>query len=392
MEKPNICQENTDHKKSIRTFASASFLNDLGSDIISPIWPQFVTTVLKANMTALGFLDGLGEALVSLSQAASGYLSDRIKKRKIFIWIGYLCGSASRLGYAIASVWQHLIPFKILDRLGKIRSAPRDAMVADMSTDQTRGGNFGLLRAMDNSGAFVGILIGITFQKLIGTRFLFACAAIPSAIGALLLFLNIKEKKASEKKIYKGLSLKDIDKNLRLYIILNAVYALGAFSYSFLMIYAVKAGFKAGFVPALYLIFTAAAAAFSLPFGKLSDRIGRKTVLLLAYLFWAGVCLAVIFGRGQIIIILTFVLYGLHKAALDPVQRTLVCEICPLAFRASSLGAFQMIIGLCALPASAVAGLLWERFGMFVPFYFSLGLTAAAGFLMLFVRERKNSG
>jgi MFS family permease len=376
-----------DEKKTIRTFALASFLNDMGSDIIYPIWPLFVTTVLKANMAALGFLDGLGEALVSLSQAASGYISDRIKKRKIFIWLGYLCGSLSRLGYAISSVWQHLIPFRILDRAGKIRSAPRDALVADISVDENRGKNFGLMRAMDNSGAVAGILICIAFINVLGFRLLFALAAIPSLAGALLIFLNIKEQK-TERKIYKGLALKDLTPNMRLYIFLNALYALGAFSYSFLLIYAQKFGFKVGFIPVLYLIYSAAAALFSLPFGKLSDRLGRKPVLLFAFLFWALVCLGIIFGRSLAFVVLAFFFYGVHKAALDPVQRTLVCELSPLAFRASCLGAFQMIIGFCALPASFIAGLLWERFGMFVPFYFSLGLTAVAGVLLLFVQEK----
>ena len=381
--------ESPESKKAMRAFAAASFLNDMGSDIIYPIWPLFVTGILKANMAALGFLDGLGEALVSLSQAASGYLSDRLKKRKIFIWTGYACGSLSRLGYAISTIWQHLIPFRILDRMGKIRGAPRDAMVADISTDRTRGRNFGLLRTMDNSGAFLGILIGITFWNIVGYRLLFALAAIPSAVGALLIFLKIKDGRRSERKIYKGLSLKDIDANLRLYIVLNALYSLGAFSYSFLMIYAARSGFKSSFVPFLYLLFTAVAAGLSLPFGRLSDKIGRKPVLLMSYLFWALVSLGIIYGRGLPVIIVAFVLYGIHRAALDPVQRTLVTELCPPAFRASSLGAFQMIVGLCALPASLLAGLIWERFGMPAPFHVSLGLTGAAALLLLFVKERR---
>jgi MFS family permease len=380
-----------EQKKALRTFALASFLNDMGSDIIYPIWPLFVTTILKANMAALGFLDGLGEALVSLSQAASGYLSDRIKKRKIFIWLGYLCGSGSRLGYAISSVWQHLIPFRILDRVGKIRSAPRDALVADISTNDTRGRNFGLLRTMDNAGAVVGILICIALVNLLGIKLLFALAAIPSLIGALLIVLNIKEEKTRGVMIYKGISFKDINKNLRLYMVLNALYALGAFSYSFLLVYAKNFGFKVGFVPVLYLIYTATASLFSLPFGKLSDKIGRKPVLMLAYLFWAGVCLGIIVSRSRLLIVGLFVLYGIHKAALDPVQRTLVCELSPLPFRASCLGGFQMVIGLFALPASLVAGFLWDRMGMFAPFFFSLALTALALGLLVFVKEGRSS-
>jgi len=385
----SMAEAQDETKKTIRTFAAASFLNDMGSDIIYPIWPLFVTQVLKANMAALGFLDGLGEAIVSLSQAAAGYYSDKIQKRKVFIWAGYLCGAVSRLGYAASSVWQHLIPFRVLDRAGKIRSAPRDALVADISTDENRGRHFGLLRAMDNSGAVVGILISIAFFNVLGYRLLFALAAIPSVIGALLILKTIKEPKSPGSRVFKGLSFKDIDRNLVLYIVLNAVFALGAFTYSFLLLYANSSGFKAGFIPVLYLVFSASAAFLSYPFGRLSDRIGRKPVLFMAYFAWAAVCAGVIFARGLPAIAFLFILYGVHKAALDPVQKTIVAELAPQPFRASVIGGFQMVIGLCALPASLIAGFLWDKAGRQVPFYLSLGLTAVAGLLLLFVKETR---
>ncbi len=385
-----MAEERIETKKTIRTFAAASFLNDMGSDIIYPLWPLFVTQVLKANMAALGFLDGLGEALVSLSQAASGYISDRTRKRKVFIWVGYLCGAFSRLGYAASSVWQHLIPFRILDRAGKIRSAPRDALVADISTDENRGRHFGLLRAMDNSGATVGILIAIALVNVLGYRLLFALAAIPSVIGALLILRAIKEPKAAGGRVFKGLSFKDIDRNLVLYIVLNAVFALGAFTYSFLLLYAKSAGFKAGFIPVLYLVFSASAAFLSYPFGRLSDRIGRKPVLFMAFAAWAAVCAGVVFARGLAAVTLLFVLYGVHKAALEPVQKTIVAELAPQPFRASVLGGFQMVIGLCALPASVLAGWLWDQRGITTPFAVSAGLTAAAALLLLFVKEKRS--
>jgi len=380
----NLEKEN---KKTIRTFALASFLNDLGSDIIYPIWPLFVTNVLRANMTVLGFLDGLGEALVSLSQAASGYISDRLRKRKIFIWSGYFLGSVARLGYSISTIWQHLIPFKIIDRGGKIRSAPRDAFVADVSTDENRGKNFGFLRAMDHLGAVFGILICIIFFKLLGYRILFALAAFPSLISALLIFLLVKEKKTDSLKIYKGISFKDFDKNFRLFLVLSSFFALGFFSYSFLLIYAKNSGFKVFFVPVLYLIFTASASIFSLPFGKLSDIIGRKAVLMLSYFFWAAVCLILILRPNHLMIILAFILYGAHKGALEPVQKTFVSELAPKEYRASGLGGFQMITGLCAFPSSFMAGVLWESFGMFAPFYLSLFLTVLAGIMLIFVKK-----
>jgi MFS family permease len=381
-------------KKTIRTFAVASFLNDMGSDIINPIWPLFVTQVLKANMAALGFLDGLGEAIVSLSQAVAGYYSDRIRKRKVFIWTGYLCGAVSRLGYSASSLWQHLIPFRILDRAGKIRGAPRDAMLADISTDENRGRHFGLLRAMDNSGSVAGILISIALFNVLGYRLLFALAAIPSLIGAGLILRNIKESKTPGRRVFKGLAFKDIDRNLSLYIALNAVFALGAFTYSFLLLFAKSEGFKTGTIPVLFLVFSAVAAFLSYPFGRLSDRIGRKPVLFLAFFAWAAVCTGVIFARGLAAGASLFVLFGVHKAALDPVQRTLVAELAPQPYRASVLGGFQMVIGLAAFPASLVAGLLWDELGRRAPFMLSLGLTVIAAVLLLFVKEnrRKNPG
>jgi MFS family permease len=379
--------EQKETKKTIRTFAWASFLNDMGSDMIYPVWPIFVTTVLHANMAVLGFLDGLGEALVSISQAASGYISDRIGKRKLFIWLGYFFGALSRLGYAVSTVWQHLIPFRVLDRGGKIRSAPRDAIIADVSSKADRGKHFGLLRTMDNLGAVCGIIVCILLLKLLGYRNLFLLAAIPSLLGTLLIVIAIKEPRTPGLKIYKKRSLKHLDRNLTLFLLLSSLFALGSFSYSFLLIYAKKFGFQVTFVPVLYLIFTAFASIFSLPFGKLSDRIGRKPVLILAFMLWGLVCAGFLFLRGKGAMVLTFVLYGVHKGALEPVQKTFVAELAPPEYRASTLGGFQMVVGLCALPASFLAGLLWDKISLFAPFYCSLGLTFLALILLFFVHE-----
>jgi len=273
-----------------------------------------------------------------------------------------------------------------------MRGAPRDAMVADLSTDQNRGRHFGLMRAMDNLGAVFGITASILLLNIVGLRLIFALAAIPSVIGAMLVLARIKEAKTADRRIHKGLSLRHIDRNLALYFGANAVFALGAFTYSFLLIYARTVGFKVGFVPVLYLIFTASAALLSLPFGRLSDRIGRKAVLLISFGFWAAVCLGVIAIRGMFLVPAVFVLYGVHKAALEPVQRTLVAELCVPEYRASVIGGFQMVVGLCAFPASLAAGWLWDKVGRWAPFCLAIGLTLLAGGLLLFVQEKPRPG
>ncbi|HKZ94784.1 MAG TPA: MFS transporter [Candidatus Bathyarchaeia archaeon] len=391
----------TETRRFMAVFSAASFLNDFGSDMLYPIWPLFVIGFPGVNMAILGFIDGLGDAIVSISQAGSGYLSDKIGKRKVFVWLGYLFGGTSRLGYALSrviSAWQYLIPFRVLDRSGKMRGAPRDAIIADVSTNQNRGRNFGLLRAMDNLGAVFGIVTCLILVSLYGLEFLpnlLLIASVPSLIGATLVFVFIKDRKTN--KIFKGLSLKDFSFNFRLFLFLSAVFSLGSFSYSFLLIYVGSRSLETPFLPLftiqilLYLLFTVVASIASLPFGWLADKMGRKTVLLFSFVFWAVVCFGFPYATSLITFAALFALYGLHKGAIEPSQKALVSELSPTQYRASTLGAFQMTTGLFALPASFVAGLLWVTVSNFAPFYLSLVLTATASLLLLFVKESSRS-
>lgn len=374
-------------KRLVFGLSLASFLHDVGSDMVFSVWPLFVTQVLGANMAVLGLIDGIGDAIVSVSGAVGGYISDRVRKRKLFVWTGYFFGGISRIGYAFAPSWQWLIPFRLLDRSGKIRSAPRDAILSDISTRENRGARFGLLRAMDNFGAVVGILIAIFFLQTLGYKNLFLLASLPSILAVLLILFFVHEP-ARTLTIFKGIRFKDFDNNLRLLTILSGIFALGSFSYSFLIVFANKYGFSSATVPILYLVFTLVAAVISIPAGRLADRIGRKKVLFLAYFFWAAVAVTFIFFESFLGIVLGFIFYGLHKGALEPVQKTMVAELAPKEYVASSIGAFQMVIGLVALPASLLAGLLWDSFNPLVPFYFSLVLTVISAMLLFFVKER----
>jgi MFS family permease len=383
MEIPNSME----NKRVVYTFALASFLNDFGSDIIYPLWPLFVTTFLGANMVILGFVDGLGVAIVSISQAVSGYLSDRLGKRKMFIWIGYLFGSFSRIGYALSKTWQWLVPFKILDRSGKMRGAPRDAMVADASTDENRGSNFGLLRSMDHLGASCGIIASLLLFPRLGYQKLFLLAAVPSIIGSCVILVLIKER--GTRDVSKGFSFKELDSNFTVFLLLSSIFAVGNFSYSFLLVYAKSLGFEASLVPVLYLIFTVVASLMAAPFGKIADKMGRKKVHLLAYLFFGLMCLGFLFVQQSIFMIPLSVLYGLHLAAIEPGQKTLASELAPTTYRASTLGTFKMVVGLASLPAGLIAGFLWESLGHWTPFAFALLLSIVSSILLVFVKEKK---
>jgi MFS family permease len=381
--------EKLNETNSVKLFGFSSMLNDLGANMIYPVWPLFLTTVLGANMSILGLVDGLGDALVSISQALSGYASDRMKKRKVFIWIGYLMGAISRIGYSLTTSWQFIIPFKILDRAGKIRDSPRDAIIADESTHENRGKNFGLLKGMDKLGGVIGIILCILFVNQIGYHTFFMLAAIPSLISVAIVYKYITEKKSAEIKIYKGIKFTNLSKDYKRFLILSSIFAIGSFSYSFLLIFANKNGYDVSTVPILYLIYILVTAIFSLPFGKLSDKIGRKKGMYFALSLWALSCIFFIFFNTWWAVPISFIFYGLHHAALNPIQTAFVSELAPKKFKASAIGGFQMCLGICALPASLIAGILWDNINPIAPFALSLVLTIVAIILLYFVKEKR---
>ena len=374
-------------KKVIRTFALVSFLNDFGADMVHALWPAFLTQVLGVNMVILGLIDGVGEALVSISQAVSGYFSDRIHRRKIFIWLGYLMSAVSRIGYAFAMSWPVAFVSKIVERSGKMRDAPRDAVAADLSNHHNRGGNFGILRTMDNLGALCGALAAIVLIRYLPMRTIFLYAAIPSIIGAILILIFIREHHNGF-RLYEGLHWKNLSASYKWFVLLNGIFSIGTFSYSFLLIFAQKFGFALATLPLLYLIYMAAATVSSYPFGRMADAVGRRLVILMGFVFWAATLATLLLSQDAYGIFISFVFFGLSKGALEAAQKAFVTELAPTHFRASALGTFKLVDGLTALPASVIAGELWERFGAFAPFHLSLVLTAIAAVMLVFVDGR----
>jgi MFS family permease len=261
----------------------------------------------------------------------------------------------------------------------------------DASEAGDRGRNFGIMRTFDNLGAVCGVLIAMAFVGVLGFRQLFLLAALPSLIAAFLVYRTIKDP-VVEKNIFKGFSIRQTSVHFKFLLLLSGFFALGAFSYSFLLLFANRSGIGTVFIPPLYLLFTMVASLTSLQFGRLSDKLkSRKIVLLISFLLWMAVCATLIASQNAVAIILAFIIYGLHRGSLDTVQNVFVAEMAPKEFRASSLGLFQLVVGICALPASLGAGILWSKFGDLAPLELSLVLTLVAAVILMFIKEQRQA-
>ena len=367
-------------------FGTASFLNDTSSDMIAPIWPTFLYSYLGLGYLLVGFIDGLALTLTSLSKLGAGYASDKTGKRKRFITTGYFLSMVSRIGFALSTGFVTIAIAKSMDRLGKIRQPPRDAMVAGAIKEEKRGRAFGLLRAMDSAGAVVGSIITFFLFVYLGYIGIILLATVPAALSVIVIAVFIKEGRG--KNVFKGVSISSLDLNLKFFFIASTLFALATFSYSFLILFS-STYYSEFMLPLLYIVFTITDAASAYPFGRASDKVGRKPILVLGFLFLAITAGWAHIATDWFTVIPMFVFFGLSAGALSPVQTTLVADLVEEERRASIIGAFQMVLGITALPAGIIIGWLWESAGSLVAFNFSLILALIALILMMLIKIPK---
>ncbi len=380
--------------KQYKVFGWASFFNDLGADIISPLWPAFVTVTLGASTTFLGFLDGLGDAIVAFSQLISGVLSDKLRRYKLFVWLGYFGGFLGRIGYALSAAPIHLIAPKILDRLGKMRESPRDALVAAEVAPNKRGNAYGFISSMDNAGAVIGILLSFVLVAMLnlGLQKIFLIAAIPSLVSVALVLFWVKRDPAETTVKHRVFDIRTlgVSKEFRKVFTAHLVFGLANMSYSFLLLSGNHDGLSLALLPIFYFIFTAVAAASSRAFGELADIVGPKKVLIAGFLLFSAALGLASAGGGIFIAIITFILYGLHKGALSPSQRSLVSSLAPDETRATALGGIQFAAGITAIPASLMVGLLWDyTAGPTIPFLIAAVLSLIAAVIIGLVKTTR---
>ncbi len=379
--------------RNIFILGLVSLLTDLSSQMIFPLIPLFLTGVLGAGAYAVGIVEGAAETTASLLKVVSGYWSDKTKKRKPFVLLGYSLSTITKPLFAVAGTWPFVLFARVIERIGKgLRTAPRDAIVAESCDEAVRGKAYGFHRAMDGVGSVLGATLAFLLLPILGYRNIFLFAFLP-AIIATLVILFIKEKRSPVKKEVKEvsikLSFKELPANLRLFIIASSIFALGHFGYAFLLLKAKNIGLADNTAIFLYVLFYLVYTICIIPSGMLSDRIGRKPVLMAGYFVFGITSLGLIFTSNIYSILLFFIIYGIFYAMIDGVQRAFVVDLAPQHLRATALGTFHTAIGLVALPGGFIAGSLWDKISPEATFVYGLTLTMVSLSLFTFIRGKQ---
>ncbi|OLN30657.1 MULTISPECIES: MFS transporter [Desulfosporosinus] len=380
---------------NVMLFGIVSLLTDISSEMVYPLLPIFLSTALGASPAIIGIIEGIAESLASLLKVFSGYLADKTQKKKELTITGYSGSLLGKLILVLAGSWGGVLFSRIIDRFGKgIRTAPRDALIADSTQKSTRGHAFGLHRAMDTMGAVIGVIIAYILIRGNITDFkrIFWFSTIPALLGIIaLLFVKRPSRDKSVKKEF-SFAWSKLDTKLKQFLVLAFIFALGNSSNQFLLLRASKLGLSTPNVLLLYLAFNISYALVSLPAGKLSDLIGRKRVLVTGYFIYA----AVYFGFARVThtssLWLLFIVYGLYSAFTDGVEKALLSDIAPSALRGTVIGMHAALVGVALLPASFIAGILWDKFGAQAPFYFGAGMGLLAVIGLLFIFKDKKTG
>ena len=377
--------------RNIFLLGIVSLFTDLSSQMVFPLIPLFMVSVLGAGAYAVGIVEGAAETTASLLKVVSGYWSDKIKKRKPFVLFGYSISTITKPLFAFATVWYFVLFVRVIERIGKgLRTAPRDALVVESCDESVRGKAYGFHRAMDGIGSIFGAVIAFFLLPVLGYKNIFLFAFIPGII-AVFVILFIKEKNASLKKETKDISIKvsfrELSWNLRLFIIVSSIFALGHFGYAFLLLRANDIGLADNMAILLYVLFYVVYTICVIPFGILSDKIGRKPVLILGYLVFAITSIGLIFASNFYSLLLCFIIYGIFFAMIDGVQRAFVVDLAPKHLKATALGTFHTAIGLMALPGGLIAGLLWDKISPETTFIYGFVLAIISLLLFTFVKK-----
>ncbi len=355
--------------RNVKALGFVSFFNDIASEMINPLLPVFITGVLKAGTVALGFIEGVAEATNSFLKLFSGIISDKIKKKKPLIFSGYLFASFSRPFIGITNSWIQVLFLKFIDRFGKgIRTSPRDALISLSIEKNERGKAFGFQRAMDHLGALIGPLITFLLLNFFDLRKVFLISIFPGIIAVFILIYFVKEK-IDEGKKFSLLNFK-FSKRFYFLIFIFFLFNLGNSSDAFLILKAKEEGIKILFLPLFWSLFHLVKSLFSIPSGILSDKIGRKRLIIAGWLIYSITYFLFAFAKTLPFFLFLFLFYGLYFALSEGNERALIGDLTEKEVRGSAYGMYHFAQGISLFLSSFIFGLLWNYFGSKVPFLF----------------------
>jgi MFS family permease len=386
--------------RNIYSFGATSFFNDTATEMAYWVLPAFLVS-LGAGPAQLGVIEGVAESVASFAKLFSGYLTDRLERRKPLVVAGYFVANAVKPLLAIATSWWHILLIRFADRLAKgVREAPRDVMVAESVGKDQLGSAYGLIQSLDSAGAIVGPLAALLLLARFQIRSVFLAAAVPGALAVLAAMFGIREARRHSDRDSKPRENRDAAVRMQpgsgfpaaFFVVLAAVtlFSLGNSSDMFLVMRAQNVGIRVSLAPLLGLVFNVTYTLASWPAGWFSDHFSRRRIAAAGYLIFAGVYF--VFGRAPstAAIWVTMAVYGLYYALTQPVLKALVVDTVREEVRGRALGVYFFLTSVATLAASLITGQLWKHYGASLPFYVSAGLAVVSA-LLLFVSPNRET-
>jgi MFS family permease len=376
-----------------------SLFTDISTQMVYPILPLYLSAVMGAGPAIIGIIEGIAESLASIVKLFSGIAADKYGNKKHLAIFGYASSTINKIIILFASTWTGVLIARIIDRFGKgIRTAPRDAIIAESAEKSKLGKAYGLHKGMDLLGTAIGIflawlILASTVNSDNQYKTIFLYSLIPAFIGLVFLFF-IKEKKQEVVKKKIEFNWKNLDTRLKLFMVFIFLFTLGNSSNAFILLRAYDAGFSAQNAILLYFLFNMTGSLLSYPAGILSDKIGRKKILCAGYFLYGLVYLGIGLLTSSAAFIALFVIYGFYTALTTGVERALIVDLVPPEHKAGALGLHAAIVGIGLLPASVIAGFLWSWLGPSAPFIFGgvLGFITCIGVSVILSVRRKEEG
>jgi MFS family permease len=366
--------------------ACASLFADISTEMLYPVLPVFLTQTLHASGSAVGLIDGVAQATQNIVQGFSGWLSDKLRKRKPIALAGYLVAAIAKPLMGASASWQGVLGGRFLDRLGTgTRSAPRDALVASSADEAHRGKAFGLEGIGDNLGAFLGPLLAVALLMAlhVDLRTVFYLALVPGLLAVLMVVLVTERPVAVAAKAKLDVGIRQFPSAYWKYLLVTALFGIGNSSNAFLILQTQAVGASLEITILIYAGFNLVAALISYPAGFLSDRWGRRNILLASFVIFFVAYLGFALTADVFVLAALFALYGLYQGIFRTVGKALATDFVPERLRASGVGWYNTTVGLLGLVASIAAGLLWDHVGHAAVFLFGAAFAVVGGIALL---------